>query len=310
MTRRAPLPPYLHGAAFHVRDHEFHAASRGRLRAADVQRPFTGTRSIGLDLADVVGRCRAYEPLLREGEAFSHATAAMLLHLPLPEEPVEVHVLAPTGATRARGRGVVGHVASAAPGILVHDGFPVVAPAVVWCQLAIELSTYDLVAVGDAIVTGHRRGTVRDPALATIDDLRDAAERWGSRRGRANLAAALPRVRVGAESPKETHLRLILVDAGLPEPVPNASVELPDGTVVHPDLAYPELRIAIEYLGDIHRTDRRRWQEDVRRRRRLTAAGWHVVEVTADDLGPHRAAFAQGVRALLAAPPAASNAGA
>src|SRR5690606_13203975 len=98
-----------------VRDHEFHNASRGRLRANDMQRPFTGARSVGLDLADVVGRCRAYEPLLRTGEAFSHATAAALLRLPLPDEPVEVHVLALPGATRARGRGVVGHVASVAP---------------------------------------------------------------------------------------------------------------------------------------------------------------------------------------------------
>ncbi|WP_136708979.1 hypothetical protein [Agromyces sp. H66] len=308
MTRRTPLAPYLHGAAFRVRDHDFHAASRGRLRAADVQRPYTGARSIGLHLEEVVDRCRAYEPLLREGEAFSHATAAMLLHLPLPEEPVEVHVLARPSATRARGRGVVGHVASVAPPILLHDGLPVVAPAVVWCQLASGMSTYDLVALGDAIVTGRRRGRVREPALATIDELRDAAVRWGARRGRVNLAAALPRVRVGAESPRESHLRLTIVDAGLPEPVPNPPVELPDGAVVHPDLAYPERRIAIEYLGDIHRTDRRRWQEDVRRRRRLTAAGWHVVEVTDDDLGAHRATFVAGVRALLAVPLPTSNA--
>lgn len=302
MTRRAPLAPHLAGTAFRVRDREFHVASRGRLRATDVQRPFTAVRSIGLDLADAVGRCLAYEPLLRSGEAFSHASAAALFRLPLPKEPDAVHVLAPPGVARARGRGVVGHAASVALPVVLHESLPVVAPAHVWCELANELSTYDLVAIGDAIVTGGRRGDVRASALGTLDELRDAADRWGSRRGAATIAAALPRIRVGAESPMETHLRLTLVDAGLPEPVPNPPVRLRSGKVVHPDLAYPGRRIALEYLGDIHRTQRRRWQDDLRRRRDLAAAGWQVVEVTADDLGPSRAAFIAGIQALLARP--------
>ena len=300
MTRRAPLAPHLAGTAFRVRDRDFHDASRGRLWANDVQRPFTAVRSIGLDLADAVGRCLAYEPLLRSGEAFTHASAAALFRLPLPEESDAVHVLAPPGMARARGRGVVGHAASVALPIVLRESLPVVAPAYVWCQLANELSTYDLVAIGDAIVTGRRRGEVRAPALGTLDELRDAAARWGSRRGAATIAAALPRIRVRAESRMETHLRLTLIDSGLPEPVPNPPVRLPSGKVVHPDLAYPGRRIALEYLGDIHRTQRRRWQDDLRRRRDLAAAGWHVVEVTADDIGQNRAAFVAGIRALLA----------
>jgi hypothetical protein len=299
MTRRAPLAPHLHGAAFRVRDSGFHGAGRSRLRASDLQRPFTAVRSLGLDLDDVLGRCLAYEPLLRPGEAFSHGTAAALLRLPLPAEPSEVHVLAPLGRTRARGRGVVGHVASVAPRIVLHGGLPIIAPADAWCQLASGLSVYDLVAVGDAIVTGARRGEVRAPALATMDGLVEAASRWGRRRGAATIADALPRIRVGAESRKETHLRLTLVDSGLPEPLPNRPVRLASGSTVHPDLAYPERRIAFEYLGDIHRTDRRRWQEDLRRRRDLQAAGWSVIEVTADDLSGNRAEFIGGVRALL-----------
>ena len=141
MTRRAPLPPHLAGTAFRVGDHEFHDLSRGRLQAADMQRPFTAVRSIGLDLADAIGRCIAYEPLLRSREAFTHASAAALFRLPLPEEPHAVHVLAPPGLARARGRGVVGHAASVALPVVLHEGLPVVAPALVWCQLANELST-------------------------------------------------------------------------------------------------------------------------------------------------------------------------
>ena len=299
MTRRAPLAPHLSGAAFRVREELFHGTTRSRLRASDVQRPFTAVRSVALDLGDVLGRCRAYEPLLRPGEAFSHQTAAALLRLPLHEESSDVHVLAPPGKTRARGRGVVGHVASVVPPVVLHDGLPIVAPPSVWCQLGNELSVYDLVAIGDAIVTGSRHGEVREPALATLEELREAATLWGARRGSATIAEALPRIRVGAESRKETHLRLTLVDAGMPEPVPNEPVRLPIGGTVHPDLAYRERRIAFEYLGDTHRTDRRRWQADVRRRRDLAAAGWQVVEVTAEDLSSNRGAFLDGVRSLL-----------
>jgi hypothetical protein len=302
VIRRAPLAPHLSGTAFRVSDREFHGASRGRLVASDVQRPFTAVRSVGLDLDDVIDRCRAYEPLLRTDEAFSHATAAALFRLPLPEDSRAVHVLAPPGTARARGRGAIGHAASDPLPVVLHVALPVVAPAFIWCQLANELSPYDLVALGDAIVTGRRRGSVRAPALATLDELADAAAYWGSRRGARTLATALPRIRVGAESPKETHLRLRIVDAGLPEPLPNPAVRLASGRVVHPDLAYPEPRIALEYLGDTHRTERRRWQDDLRRRRDLAAAGWRVIEVTADDLGPHRAAFVTGLRAMLARP--------
>ncbi len=283
-----------------MRDDDFHEASRSRLTASDVQRPFTGVRSVDLDLGDVLGRCRAYEPLLRPGEAFSHSTAVSLFGLPLPEQPDSVHVLAPPGATRARGRRVAGHVAAVAIPTVFHDGLPVVAPAHAWCQLAAELTEYDLVALADAIVTGPRRGQRREAPLATLDELGRAARAWRPRRGTAKLFSALPRVREGAESPKETHLRLMMVDAGLPEPVPNAPVRLPSGSVVHPDLSYPERRIALEYLGDIHRTQRRRWQDDLRRRRALAAIGWHVVEVTADDLGSNRAEFLREVRDLLA----------
>lgn len=264
-----------------------------------MQRPFTAVRSLGLDLDDIVDRCRAYEPLLRDGEAFSHETAAALFRLPLPRMPDLIHVLAPTGSVRARGRGVVGHVASVAPPVVVRDGLTVVAPAVVWCQLAAALSRDDLVAVGDAIVTPPRRGEVRGTALAGLGELRAAARAWGSRRGARMIAEALPLVRVGAESRRESHLRLVFVDEGLPEPMPNPAVTLADGEVVHPDLADLARRIAFEYLGDIHRTDRKRWQADLRRRRALAAAGWPVVEVTADDLGPKRGAFVASIRALL-----------
>jgi very-short-patch-repair endonuclease len=52
---------------------------------------------------------------------------------------------------------------------------------------------------------------------------------------------------------------------------------------VRPDLSYPDLRIAIEYDGDHHRTSRQ-WRSDRARRQLLEDAGWIVLEFTADDV--------------------------
>lgn len=257
-----------------------------------MQRPFTGVRSIALELDGVLDRCRAYEPLLREGEVFSHATAASLFGLPMPAariasagrvcDPIEV--TAAPGFARARSAGVRGHVSTKPLAVVFHLGLPVVRPAIAWCQLAGRVGLADLVALGDALITGRRKGVQRAPALVSPDELVEAVRWWGRRRGALALGEALGQVRVGAESRPESHLRLLLVNAGLPEPLPNDATDLGDGQVLHPDLKFPHARVVLEYQGDHHRTDRAQWQADVRRRRAFERAGWCVIEVTADDL--------------------------
>ena len=87
-------------------------------------------------------------------------------------------------------------------------------------------------------------------------------------------------MRIGAASRPETLLRLVIVAAGLPEPVIAAPVEVAGGRLtLHPDLAYPDLRIAIEYEGDGHR-EARRWERDIERRELLEDAGWRVIRIT------------------------------
>jgi hypothetical protein len=83
----------------------------------------------------------------------------------------------------------------------------------------------------------------------------------------------------------ETRLRLLIVLAGLPEPVIGHVVADSDGGwLARPDLSYPELRIAIEYDGLHHLKDARQWQRDIRRRENLERAGWLVRVITAADL--------------------------
>lgn len=86
----------------------------------------------------------------------------------------------------------------------------------------------------------------------------------------------------------ESRLRWILVQAGLPCPEVNTLVRSDDGWVVAmPDLAYVRERVAVEYDGDVHRTDRDTWRRDVARRQALEALDWRVVTCTADDVLRH-----------------------
>jgi hypothetical protein len=305
MPANPKVLPIPSGAAIRTSEAAAFDATRARLRGRAVQHPFTGVSSIGLDMSSLVEACQGYEPLLRSSEAFSHATAAMLYGVPLPRSASSVlplHILSPT-SSRARTAGSAGHRSKHPFPITLRLGLPVVSPERVWIQLAETLSVHDLVAAGDHLVTAERNGTDRMPPLTTIDRLRRVVAASSRRRGVRVAAEAIERVRVGPESRPETLLRLCIVDAGLPEPEIGVAVPVASGTVVlHPDLAYPELRIAIEYEGGRHR-DAGRWERDIERRELFEDAGWRVIRVTATGLADAATLIAriQRVRAARAA---------
>lgn len=300
MPARVKLAAHLDGSAFHVRDVELHGASPKRLRGPDVQRPFTAVRAVGLDLTATRDRCLAYEPLLRAGDAFSHETAAELYGLPLPTALPALHLTSQPGRARARGRGVVGHESATPFPLRRIDVHPVVPVCLAWCQLSDSLDREDLVAMGDAIITGRRvTGGSRAAPLATLEELAQAVSDWGSRRGARALAWALPRLRAGVDSRPETLTRLCLVQAGLPEPLVGDPTPVADGRVLHPDLKWSQWRILLEYEGDGHRTSREQWRRDIARKGDLEAAGWLVIRVTADDIFGDREAFIARVRGVI-----------
>jgi very-short-patch-repair endonuclease len=273
-----------------------HGVGRGRLASRELARPFRGVRQVARgsetdsDGPDIDGpddglleTCRAYAALSRPGDAFSHATAAQLLGLPLPyrlrhRSGRDIHVTVP-GARRARQlAGVIGHTRNR-PQTVLRRGLPVIAPAQTWLDLAPDLSPTELVMVGDALVSDR-------PALCSIEELAHQASTPRAR-GVRSARRALEFVRTGVESPQETALRLAIVDAGLPEPAINFEVRNAAGEfVARVDLAYPVHRIAIEYEGDHHRTDRDIWRKDITRKDRVEDLAWRMIRVTIDDLAP------------------------
>ncbi|WP_156763811.1 endonuclease domain-containing protein [Mycobacterium sp. 852002-50816_SCH5313054-b] len=102
--------------------------------------------------------------------------------------------------------------------------------------------------------------------------------------GLRRLEAALALVDPGSQSPRESYLRLLLIDGGLPRPQTQIPVLADDGIpFAYLDMGWEEHMVAVEYDGDQHRTDRRQYVKDIRRSEMLERMGWIVVRVVAED---------------------------
>ncbi|TFB98786.1 hypothetical protein E3O42_14915 [Cryobacterium adonitolivorans] len=290
MTARIPLPDGWADRPFRVGDAIRAGLGTSRLDGADLDRPFWGIRTpessargkAYVSRTEVEALCRALLVRMPRGAFFSHATAALLLGLPVPSRlvrlrPLHVGVLAPARAMDARD--IVGHGLRLAPDDLVERGVLVLTgPARTWLDLAAVLTLAELVAIGDYLLYW-------ESPIVTRGELSAALEGYSGRRGLQRARAVLPLLRTRSESPRESMLRVIIVLAGLPEPECNHSVFDANGTfLARGDLVYPGYRLFIEYQGDHHRTDRAQWRADIRRIGRLEDHGWRVLQFTDDDL--------------------------
>ena len=159
--------------------------------------------------------------------------------------------------------------------VTVVGGIPVTTPARTVLDLGCWYPTGQAVAAIDALV----RAT--DLKAADVELL---LQRYPGRRGIRQARTALGLVDAGAQSPKETWLRLLLMHAGLPRPQTQSVIDDEFGDVIaYLDMGWEEVKVAAEYDGDQHRTDRRRYARDQWRHRKLAAMGWIVVRVIAED---------------------------
>jgi hypothetical protein len=126
-------------------------------------------------------------------------------------------------------------------------------------------------------------------ALAQVVELKHAdiellVDRYRGRRGIKRARASLELIDDGAQSPKETWLRLLLIRAGLPRPQTQIAVRNELGYVeAYLDMGWEDMKIAVEYDGDQHRTDRAQYVKDIRRLEMLERRGWIVIRVIAED---------------------------
>lgn len=219
-------------------------------------------------------RARAVLRIAPPGTVISHDTAAVLWGGSVPTS-ADIHVRIPPGET-FRVEGVATHEGPLPPIISRRHGPPVTGPEATFCDLAEKLDLVGLVVLGDRLV----RKQATSP-----DHLVRYASSWAGRP--APLARQASRhVRAGVDSPPESRLRMLIVLAGLPEPTVNLIIrdQRTGDWVRRFELAYPELRVAIEYEGRQHRDDDEIWAADIDRREDLDRRAWRVVQVISTGL--------------------------
>lgn len=116
----------------------------------------------------------------------------------------------------------------------------------------------------------------------TVDDIRAVAIAHPGSPHVSRLRSALELYDPGAQSPKETWLRLLVIRGGFPRPQTQIPVLRADGRSRYSlDMGWPELKIAVEYDGDQHRLDPKQYAWDIARLEYLARIGWTVIRVIA-----------------------------
>jgi len=146
-------------------------------------------------------------------------------------------------------------------------------------RTALDLARRLPLGVAVAAVDALTQATELKPA-----DIELLVDRYSGRRGVRAARAALALVDGGAQSPKETWLRLLLMRAGFPRPQTQIVVRNEWGwREAYLDMGWDDIKVAVEYDGDQHRSSRAQYVRDIRRLEMLDRYGWLVVRVVAED---------------------------
>ena len=193
---------------------------------------------------------------------------------------------------RSRGRGVLAGFSAAAvhgakwidpglPATVIADNRRRTTGIITWAS---ALAEEEVCTVDGMRLTTPTRTAIDlarryplDTAVVAIDALaratrtkvaaiEDAVVRYPGRHGIARAMEVLSLVDPGAESPRETALRLSVVRAGYPRPRTQVPVYNEyDVLIGRVDLGWPEYKIALEYEGSHHRMSREQFDRDIRR---------------------------------------------
>lgn len=155
------------------------------------------------------------------------------------------------------------------------DGMTLTAPVRTALDIACRYPVDRAVAAIDALARATHLKVVDVEALA---------ERYRGRRGIRRARRAISLVDPGAESPRETWLRLLLIRAGFPPPTTQIPVHNEYGVLVAAlDMGWEHIKVSAEYDGEHHRLDRRQFNKDIHRSENVAEQGWINIRVTADD---------------------------
>jgi len=211
---------------------------------------------------------------------FCSVTAAVIMRVPLPRELEmrgKLHVGVPFPRHPPEVAGIIGHrLRREGRHTRSWNGLRVSEPELLWCELSTELSLRDLVAAGDHLIHWRLPATTVEKLASTVDS-------YPGRRGKPAMRRALQLLDGRSESRRESHLRIVIVEAGLAGLVVNFDIVTRDGTKYRADLAFPREKMLVEYQSDYH-AGTEQFRRDMTRIAKLQADGWYVMQVNADDL--------------------------
>lgn len=160
--------------------------------------------------------------------------------------------------------------------VCVVDGMRVTTPERTALDLASRFPLDTAVAAVDALIQATEM---------KVADVELLVDRYRGRRGIKASRAALELVDGGAQSPKETWLRLLLIRAGFPRPQTQIAVRNEWGWAeAFLDMGWEDVKVGVEYEGGQHQTSRYHYRKDIRRLETVERHyGWIVVRVVAED---------------------------
>lgn len=205
--------------------------------------------------------------------------SAAILHGCKAIEGGATHVLVPYGHhCESRSGLVIHHGGFFADDVREMDGLRVLDLARVTADLLCSARAQDGLALADEVLrrAGREHQTVRKEIGMLVQRRQDP-------RGTARAAMLLDLATPLAASPAESWFRLQLIEQGFPIPDVNWPLLGLDGRLVYKlDLAWPALRIVVEYDGYESHVDRA--EADLAREKDLRKRGWIVVRARAIDL--------------------------
>ena len=287
---RAFVPPQLLDAPFTTQQARAAGLSETALRSEPWRQIFYGVWVHAAVPDSREMRLRAATLIVPEHGVLCGLTAAWIHGGDVRRQSdVDVHVGFPAGRRRRSRAGLIVSQENLLPEDIVRIDGVAVTSAV--------RTVYDCLR----LLRGRERLVVADAlthlGVTTVEELR---RYFAGQRRMRNLRIAerlLDDIEPKSESPMETRLRLVLVEGGLPRPEAQWEVRNAAGVVQwRLDLAYPDVKVAVEYDGAWHWKQRR---DDDRRRAALRALGWDVHVFDSDDVYGNPDGVVSEVRAAL-----------
>lgn len=234
-------------------------------------------------------RCAAALAALGPEAALDAESAAAVLGLRRPSLTSVVRVVIPHGSRRKRLGGVELRQSRTLSdrSCQVRNGLRVVRIERAVLSIALRRRG-NPGAVSDAVQQG----------LTTAERVRGTLLGLGNVAGRARVLTAIADVDGGSRSELERLFIALVRRAGLPRPAQNHALTV-DGRRLWIDVAYPELRIAIEIDGKAYHLFAEDWANDLDRQNTLVLDGWLVLRFTARVIRERPDAVVTSVRAAI-----------